>query len=72
MAIQRAIMLLANQGTDSCCVLDLAYEPGRELDDAKVLGICPQPPSGAVKGMNSGICSDHIPQLDREGAFVME
>jgi hypothetical protein len=71
-AIQRAIMLIPNQGLDCCAVLDLAYEPGRDLDDARVLDICPQPPVGVLKGMNSGICREHISQLDREGALILE
>jgi hypothetical protein len=72
MAIERAIMLLKNQGIDSCCCLELTYEPGRDLDDARVLGICPNPPSGAVRKLNSGICQVHIQQLDREGGFILE
>lgn len=60
MPIERAIMLIPNQGLDHCAVLDLAYEPGRDLDDAKVLDICPQPPAGRLRSMNSGICAEHI------------
>lgn len=71
-AIQRALMLIPNQGLDCCAVLDIAYEPSRDLDDAKVLDICPQPPAGALRNMNSGICADHIRLLNKEGAFVLE
>jgi hypothetical protein len=71
-AIERTIMLVPNQGLDCCAVLDLAYEPGQDMDNARVLDICPQPPVGALRGMNSGICADHIRQLDREGALVLE
>jgi hypothetical protein len=31
MAICRAMMLVPNQGLDQCAVLDLAYEPGKDL-----------------------------------------
>jgi hypothetical protein len=72
MAITRGILILNNQGLDQCAVLDLAYEPGQDLDNAKILGICDQPPAGVVRGRNSGICVEHIRQLDQEGAFVMD
>jgi hypothetical protein len=64
-------LLLPNQGLDCCAVLDIAYEPGRDLDDAKVLDICPREPAGALHNMNSGICAEHIRQLDRKGAFIL-
>ena len=72
MAIKRAIMILQNQGISCCAVLDLAYESDQDLDQARVLGICDQPPAGIVRGRNSGICAEHIRQLDREGAYILE
>lgn len=65
-------MLVPNQGLNCCAVLDLAYEPGQDLDDAKVLDICPRAPAGSLRNMNSGICADHIRQLDKEGALILD
>ena len=72
MAIVRSLLLIPNQGPGQCCALDIAHEPGQDLDDAKVLGICPNETSGMLTKINSGICEPHIQQLDEEGAFVME
>jgi len=72
MAIQRSIVLVPNQGIDQCCALDIAHEPGTELGKARVLGICMNRPDGEVRKIHSGICADHLEQLDREGAFILE
>jgi hypothetical protein len=71
-AIERAILLIPHQGPGQCAAIDIAHEPGTDLDDAKVLGACPLPPAGLLSKIGSGICDDHIKQLDREGGFILE
>jgi hypothetical protein len=48
-AIERAIMLIPNQGIDCCAVLNIAFKTGQDIDKAKILDICLQPPAGALK-----------------------
>jgi hypothetical protein len=71
-AIARSILLLPHQGIDSCCVIDIAHEPGTDIGTARILGGCLNPPAGEVRKIGSGICGEHIDQLDREGAFILE
>jgi hypothetical protein len=71
-AIERCLLLVPGQGLDQCGVVDIAHEPGTDLDNAKVLGICDQPPAGELRDMQSGICESHIRQLDQDGALILE
>jgi hypothetical protein len=72
MAIERSIMLLPDSGYEQCCVIDIAHEPGTDLDAARVLGGCTQPPAGTVRHIGSAICANHIRRLDEEGGFILE
>ena len=72
MAIRRFLMLVQNQGPSQCAAMDIAYELGTDLDAAKVLGICPLEPEKYLTNYRSGICAEHIRQMTREGAFVLE
>jgi hypothetical protein len=72
MALERKIMLLPDSGYEQCCVIDIAHEPGTDIDAARVLGGCTQPPAGIVRHIGSGICAKHIQQFDEEGGFILE
>jgi hypothetical protein len=65
-------MLLPDSGYEQCCVIDIAHEPGTDLDSAKVLGGCTQPPAGTVSRIRSAICAKHTAQFDEEGGFILE
>jgi hypothetical protein len=72
-AIQRSLLLIPKQGPGQCCAVDIAHDSDDEdLDNAKVLDICPNQTAGMLTKINSGICEAHIQQLDEEGALVLE
>jgi hypothetical protein len=72
MAVLRSLLIFPNAGIQQCAAVDIVMEEGTDVDDARVIHGCPNPPAGVVKGSNSGICPDHIRQLDREGAWIIE
>jgi hypothetical protein len=71
-AIERKLLLIPGQGIDQCAAISIAHDTDQDIGTARVLGGCPNQPAGALTKLGSGICADHIKQLDEEGAFILE
>jgi hypothetical protein len=72
MAVVRALLLVPGQGNAYCAAVEIAFEENTDVNGARCIAGCLQPPAGALTAIHSAICADHIRQVDQEGAYVLE